>query len=326
MKKGFVLGKFLPLHKGHLALIEFACQHCDFLYIIVCFSKEEPIEGIVRKQWLYNELSSYKNIALISLPYDESVLPNTSVSSHDVSKKWATELKKVVPDADIVFTSEKYGDYLAEFMNIEHLLYDEGRVAFPISSSMINKEPFKYWNYIADSAKPWFVKKIAILGSESTGKSTLTEKLANHFNTAYVAEAAREIVEKTIECTFKMLEEIAILHAKKIDEGLSVANKLLFIDTNITITKSYSHFLFNSELIVDSWVEEASKADLYLFLETDCPFIQDGTRLNEAERNKLSLCHKEQLAKDNIDFVSIGGSWDNRFEMIVDIIKKKYFA
>ncbi len=246
MKKGFVLGKFLPLHKGHLALIEFACQHCDFLYIIVCFSKEEPIEGIVRKQWLYNELSSYKNIALISLPYDESVLPNTSVSSHDVSKKWATELKKVVPDADIVFTSEKYGDYLAEFMNIEHLLYDEGRVAFPISSSMINKEPFKYWNYIADSAKPWFVKKIAILGSESTGKSTLTEKLANHFNTAYVAEAAREIVEKTIECTFKMLEEIAILHAKKIDEGLSVANKLLFIDTNITITKSYSHFLFNS--------------------------------------------------------------------------------
>lgn len=326
MKRGFLIGKFLPLHKGHLGLISFALQHCDFLYIIVCFTKSEAIEGIVRKQWLNSELESQDNISVISFPYDDSILPNTSISSNEVSQKWALELKKIVPDADIVFSSEKYGEYLAEFMGIQHLLFDETRNKFPISASMINNEPFKYWDYIAESAKAWFVKKIVLLGSESTGKSTLTKKLADYFATAYVPEMARDIIEKTEDCTFDMVEKIAILHAQKIGTTLSTANKLLFVDTDINITKSYSRFLFNQDLNVDSWIEEVNKADLYLFLETDCPFIQDGTRLTENERNKLSLFHKQQLFKDNIGYISIGGNWEKRFETAVDIIKKKYFA
>jgi HTH-type transcriptional regulator, transcriptional repressor of NAD biosynthesis genes len=326
MKKGFLIGKFLPLHKGHLALMDFARQQCDFLYIVICHTKTESIDGLVRKQWLYSEQKSHENLSVISLPYDDSILPNTSVSSREVSQKWALELKKIVPDVDLIFSSEKYGDYLAEFMGIQHIIFDEKRDKHPVSASMINKESFKYWDYIVDSAKPWFVKKIVLLGSESTGKSTLAEKLAVYFNTTYVPEMAREIVEKTNDCTFEMLEEIALLHAKKIAHSISIANKLLFIDTDITITKSYSHFLFNQDLIVDGWVEEASKADLYLFLETDCSYIQDGTRLIEKERNRLSLFHKQQLSRDNIDYISIGGNWDNRFETAVDLIKKKYFA
>lgn len=326
MKKGFVLGKFLPLHKGHIALINFARQHCDFLYILVCFNQNEAIEGVVRKQWLYSELEICQNLSLISFPYDENILPNTSESSHSVSKIWAIELKKIVPDVDIVFTSEPYGSFLAEYMNIEHIMFDEKRIAIPISATMINNNPIKYWDYLAEATKPWFVKKIAILGSESTGKSTLTENLATYFNTTFVPEMAREIIEKTEECTYEQLREIAFLHAKGIGITVGKSNKLLFMDTDINITKSYSKFLFDKELIVEPWITEENKADLYLFLETDCPFVQDGTRLTEKERNRLSSFHKEQLIKNNIDFVSIGGDWNNRFNLAVDTIKRKYFA
>jgi HTH-type transcriptional repressor of NAD biosynthesis genes len=326
MKKGFVLGKFLPLHTGHLALINFARKHCDFLYIIVCFSPNENVDGMVRKQWLYQELEKYNNVSLVSFPYKENELTNTSESSRAVSQKWARALKPVVPDAEIVFTSEPYGDYLAEYMNIYHLIFDKDRSQFPVSGSLIAKEPFRYWGFISDAAKPWYVKKIAILGSESTGKSVLAEKLAAYFDTVFVPEMARKIIEKTNECTFNHLEDIALLHARTIGTVIGTANKLLFLDTDITITKSYSRFLFDRELIVESWIEEVNKSDLYLFLEPDCLFVQDGTRIDEKERNRLSFFHKEQLRDNNIDFISIGGDWNKRFDSAVDIIKKKYFA
>ena len=118
--------------------------------------------------------------------------------------------KKHFPDIDIFFSSEKYGIYVAEFLKVQHIGFDMNRNTFPISSSQIRKRPSKYWNFIPAVAKPFFVKKIAIVGSESTGKSTLTEKLANHYNTQFVAEMARNIVCHSNDCTYEDLENIAV--------------------------------------------------------------------------------------------------------------------
>ena len=52
MKTGLVFGKFMPLHKGHLALIDFALKHCTHLTIILCYTNNEPIKGEIREQWL----------------------------------------------------------------------------------------------------------------------------------------------------------------------------------------------------------------------------------------------------------------------------------
>jgi HTH-type transcriptional repressor of NAD biosynthesis genes len=326
MIRGFVLGKFLPLHKGHLGLIRFALDHCDFLYVILCVSSREKIDGKIRKQWLQQELEAHENISILFFPYNEDELPNTSVSSRLISEKWAKALKEIVPDAERVFTSEEYGDYLAEYMGITHMLYDKNRIQFPVSASLIQQNPFIYWSCLTDSAKPWYVKKIAILGTESTGKSIMAEKLAKLFDTVFVPEMAREIMEKTTECTYHHLEEIAALHAKKIGSAMGRANKLLFLDTDINITKSYAKFLFNRELVKEPWIEQANQSDLYLFLEPDCPFVQDGTRLDENERNRLNTAHKEFLNDNHINYISIGGDWENRFNSAVDILNKKYFA
>jgi HTH-type transcriptional regulator, transcriptional repressor of NAD biosynthesis genes len=325
MIHGFVLGKFMPLHQGHLALIRFALTHCDFLTIIVCFTRHEPIEGIIRKQWLYQELEGVKNISFQSFPYNEEDLPNTSVSSREVSLQWARALKPVVPTASLVFTSEPYGEYLAEYMGIRHISFDPSRNQFPVSASAIRKDPVENWDYIANAAQPSYIKKIFLLGSESTGKSTLTEKLAAHFSTRFVPEMAREILEKTTDCTPAHLTEIATLHARTIAQLTGQANRLLFIDTDITITESYSRYLFQSDLIVDDWIREVNKGDLYFFLETDCPFVQDGTRLDETERNNLSLYHKEQLREKNIEYISIGGSWEQRLNTMIEIINRQFF-
>lgn len=315
----------MPLHQGHLALIRFALTHCDFLTILVCHTRNEPVEGIVRQQWLNEELREVKHVSIRSFPYNEEELPNTSVSSRDVSLVWAKALKPLVPEETIVFTSEPYGEYLAAFMGIRHISFDPTRSQVPVSASSIRQHPFDNWDYISKAAQPWYIKKVFLLGSESTGKSTLTEKLAAHFSTCFVPEMAREILEKTTDCTPAHLAEIATLHARTIGQLTGQANRLLFIDTDITITESYSRYLFQAELIVDDRIREANKGDLYFFLETDCPFVQDGTRLDETARNNLSLYHKEQLRKKNIEYISIGGSWDQRLAAMIDHINRQYF-
>src|SRR5262249_22210098 len=162
---------------------------------------------------------------------------------------------------------EEYGEHVANYMGIAHVSFDKARLLNSVSGTDIRRDPFKYWDFISEEAKPYFVKKISILGSESTRKSTLTEKLAAHYNTAFVSEAGREVVEKTEKCRFDDLIQISEMHAKRISEQITQANKLLFIDTDINITRSYASFLFNKELAMPSWIEELNKADLYLFLE-----------------------------------------------------------
>ena len=325
MKTGFVFGKFLPLHTGHLALIDFASRHCDLLYVIICYTSSEPIDGAIRENWLLSTYYNHPQIRIIAFEYDEQILPNSSESSEEISKIWSETFKKIVPEAEIVFTSEKYGDYVASFMGIAHMMYDEYRLKTPISATAIRNNPFLHWDEIAPVARSFFIKKIVLIGTESTGKSTLANRLADYFHTTVVPEMARDIIEKTEECTYNDLTKIAALHATTITERLPPANKLLIVDTDIKTTQSYSLFLFGKELQVEKWIEEANRFDLYLFLEPDCDFVQDGTRLPADDRLRLSIHHKEFYLGHGIDLQYINGTWGQRFEKAVDIIRKRFF-
>lgn len=325
MNKGIVIGKFMPLHKGHLGLIEFARKQADHLSIILCYTNEEPIDGATRTKWLYSCFGNCNDVSIIPYSYNEKDLPNTSVSSREVSQKWAAVLKDLVPDATHIFSSEPYGDYVAEFMNIDHVMYDQARADHPVSGSSIRKDPFLYWDLIAPPAREYFLFKVVVLGTESTGKSTLVERLANHYKTGFVPEMAREIIEKTEECRYDHLVAIANLHATTILQKIPSGNKLIFADTDLNITKSYSTFLFKRNLVVDDWVEKANHFNLYLFLEPDCEYVQDGTRLSEIERNRLSQHHKETLQDAGVSFVSIGGDWEERFQQAIVIIDRILF-
>jgi HTH-type transcriptional repressor of NAD biosynthesis genes len=79
MKTGLVLGKFLPLHKGHMALVDFALRHCDQLIVLLCSSPFEIIPGTVRKQWLLDTFGANQRVRVQLTEYNEEELPNTSV-------------------------------------------------------------------------------------------------------------------------------------------------------------------------------------------------------------------------------------------------------
>jgi HTH-type transcriptional repressor of NAD biosynthesis genes len=326
MIKAFVFGKFLPFHKGHEAMIRFALTKCDFLTVLICCSDKEKVTNTIRKNWIESTFKETQNIEVRVFNYLESDLPNTSVPSSEVSKIWSETFKTLFPDYDLVITSEEYGNYIADFMEIKHISFDNKRNKIPVSATSIRQDLFKNWNFLPDSVKPFFAIKIIILGTESTGKTVLSEKLAKHYNCSIVAEAGRELVENSNSFQFETLPLIASEHSKRINDAVLGENPLIIIDTDIHITKSYSKFTFAKELNVNDDIYNSNKGELYIYLNNDVKYIQDGTRLNEADRNLLDFSHREILRQFNIAFVEINGNWNQRFEKAVNEINQLILA
>lgn len=118
------------------------------------------------------------------------------------------------------------------------------------------------------------------------------------------------------------LNGVAEEHARRIKTLKEEANKILFMDTDLTITRSYGRFLFYRDLKVAPWVEDENKADLYLYMDKDCPLVQDGGRLEEEGRTALDISHQKTLADSNIKVHHLNGTREEKFEKAVTLISK----
>jgi HTH-type transcriptional repressor of NAD biosynthesis genes len=322
MIKAFVFGKFLPFHKGHEALICFALSKADFLTVLVCGGDKEEVSCNIRQQWIKHAFNHVKNIEVITYNYREALLPNTSQSSQQVSQVWSAVFKQLFPDYSLLVTSEPYGEFVAGYMHIKHLAFDPGRKLFPVSASAIKENLFLNWPFLSNATKPTLAVKVAVLGTESTGKTTLTNMLAEYYGCNSVLEAARDLIADSNQFTFDDLHLVATEHGNKIKEAETGSSALIIIDTDIHITKSYARFAFNKELPVNEDIYHANKAALYLYLNNDVNHVQDGTRLHKTDRDLLDISHRQVLKDHNINIVEIKGGWPERFNKAIEEIDK----
>ena len=234
-----------------------------------------------------------------------------------------------------MFTSEDYGKVFAESMGTENWVYDIPRIGTPISATAIREKPFTNWDYINNFAKDYFTKKIAIVGTESTGKTVLAAQLATYFHTAWSPEIGREVVTNSEKTTIEDIKLIGIEHAKHILKYLRQSNKILIVDTDLSITKSYSQFLFNEVPKFDDWVEKANEFDLYIYLDSTAPYVDDGTRFPKNLRDELELSHLEMFEKEGVELhrfdfdtaIPKAEAYEKRFNWVVECIEtfiKKY--
>lgn len=341
-KNGLVLGKFMPVHKGHLHLINTAIEQCETVFVMVCSLKSEPISGIFRYHAMVKCFPNMSNVKIIHCT-DEN--PQTPEEHPLFWKIWYDSVynsinaynsvyhkKGELPEKplDVIFTSEEYGEPFAEVLGIEHVLVDLNRTTIPISATKVRNDAFKEWDYIPDVVKGYYTKKIVILGAESTGKSTMVKKLAEHFDGKMVEEFGRTYTE-TMEPPYKLtqvdMERIALGHVIEASQYDWNAKKFLFVDTEAITTKIFG------ELYVDPNFESKSieliikgqKYDHYFLLENDVPYINDGTRLPEECREYSNRRLKEELKKHKIPFISVSGNYDERFEIIKNEINNLYF-
>ena len=165
-----------------------------------------------------------------------------------------------------------------------------------------------------------------MVGTESCGKSTLVRNLAKIYNTNFVGEYGREFYEE-IGTGITLLEDyplIAYKHKVMENEGLKHANRVLFVDTEANVTNYYSALYHGEYQDVVQEVANSQDYDLWLFLEPDVRWVDDGMRKNsdQEERQSLSNTLKQNLRFNNIEFTEIDGNYAQRLHKAMRAIDK----
>ncbi len=167
-------------------------------------------------------------------------------------------------------------------------------------------------------------KIIVITGAESTGKTTLTEQLANHFNVPFIPEIAREYVEnRNGKYTFSDVETIAKMQIDQFNRSIIKDVPHIFIDTWLIVTKIWFEFVYNR--IPDWLIPEIQKThiDLFLVCDIDLPWIYDPVRENGGENRKI-LHNKyiNEIKKFNYNYRIVQGTDNGRLKNAVHFISE----
>jgi NadR type nicotinamide-nucleotide adenylyltransferase len=173
------------------------------------------------------------------------------------------------------------------------------------------------------------VKKIVIIGPESTGKSTLCELLAAHYKTIWVKEYAREyLIKNGTDYTFENLLDVAkgqIAAEEKSVLQLATINQqpsTLLLDTDMYVMKVWCEFVFEKchHWILNRIVER--KYDLYLLCNIDLPWVKDELREYPDLKSREQLYHhyKDIMINQNVPWVNISGNYAERLQTAVTAI------
>lgn len=177
------------------------------------------------------------------------------------------------------------------------------------------------------------MKKIVIIGPESTGKSTLCEQLAAHYQTGWVREYAREYLLKNgTAYSFENLLEIAKGQIAGEESAIaqwssnkgSRSGQLIFIDTDMYVMKVWCEFVFEKchHWILNRIAER--KYDLYLLCNTDLPWVKDELREypDQETREKLYKHYKDILINQKVPWFDISGGYEERLKKAIAAVNK----
>jgi HTH-type transcriptional regulator, transcriptional repressor of NAD biosynthesis genes len=167
------------------------------------------------------------------------------------------------------------------------------------------------------------VRKICFYGPESTGKSVMAKKMAEHYKTEFVPEVARELITSN---TFKREDIIMIGRAQteRVFQKARTAHKILFCDTDLITTQIYSrHYLKVVPPILYA-LEEMIAYDAYFLFDIDVPWVNDGLRDlgDETKRQAMYDIFKNELDRRNIGYVKVQGDWEEREATIHHELKR----
>jgi NadR type nicotinamide-nucleotide adenylyltransferase len=169
-------------------------------------------------------------------------------------------------------------------------------------------------------------KRIVLFGPESSGKTTLSRKLATYFNTAWVPEFARSYAQRKLDQGWGLTYDdvIPITIGQRIAENLAAqgVQTYLFCDTCILQNAVYSRHYYDA---VPNAVEKAIKTshyDLYLLTTPDIPWEADGIRDRPSNRQEMFETFKAAVKTYNKSYITLSGSENTRFASALKAIKR----
>ena len=320
-RHGLIVGKFAPLHAGHEYLIRTALAECKRVSVW-CYARPDfpDMPSPLRRGWLRQVFPAHLYPHLELLPdAPRPPLDSSPADVHNAYVRGVLEGWNLHPDA--VFTSEAYGTGFAAALGAAHRLIDPERRHVPVSGTALRADPHGLRRFLNPLVYAHFVQRVVILGAESTGKSTLTAALAQHFETVFVREYGRDVYEREngqlgADHFLEIARGQRALEREAATSGR--ANRWLFCDTDAATTLMWSYLLTGAARPELHALADACKQRYaHTFVcDAGIPFEQDGWRSNKAVREVQQAHILQDLNTREIAYTVVRGSVAERVAQV----------
>lgn len=176
--------------------------------------------------------------------------------------------------------------------------------------------------------QPARCKRIVLYGPESTGKTTLAQKLAEHYDAPWVAEFAREYLQEKWDKEQKICEPhdllpIAVGQMKLENDAAAKSDDFIFCDTNLLTTKVYSEAYYNGwcDPLLEKFALK-NQYDVYFLLYIDTPWEEDDLRDRPDQREEMFAAFKNALEENNKPYILLDGDLETRLRKAINHINQ----
>ncbi|SFK62373.1 AAA family ATPase [Streptomyces pini] len=334
---GLVLGKFYPPHAGHHHLVRTAAARCRRLTVLVCASSVESVPLADRVAWMREEHPE-KGIEVIGAVDDVPV----DYSDPAVWDAHMAVFRAAVPGpVDAVFTSEAYGAELGRRFGAAAVTVDPGRTAYPVSGTAVREDPVGCWPHLAAPVRAALARRVVVLGAESTGTTTLSRALAEHYRsrggvwagTGWVPEYGRRYSEEKyarlrarrpgaefgdVVWESEEFELIAERQLAAEDAAARTGSPVLFCDTDALATTVWHERYTGRRSPRVEAVAARGRHHLWLLTDhTGVPFEDDGLRDGEHLRAWMTGRFRAELSRRGLPHLVVGGPHRERLRAAV---------
>ncbi|MFD9012489.1 AAA family ATPase [Streptomyces sp. NPDC059552] len=332
---GLVLGKFYPPHAGHHHLVRTAQDQCERLTVLVCAASVESVPLADRVAWMREAHPGAEVVGAVD---------DIPVDLHDPAI-WEAHMavfRSAVPGrVDAVFTSEEYGSELARRFGAAEVLVDRERTLFPVSGTAVRQDPVGSWDFLGPAVRAALTRRVVVLGAESTGTTTLSRALADHYRrrggvwarTGWVAEYGRRYSEEKLaaaraadpaaswaDVSFTSEEFPVIARRQDADEerAARLGSPVLFCDTDSFATGIWHERYMDGRNTEVERIADRTRRDLYLLTDhADVPFEDDGLRDGEHLRPWMTERFRAELERTGRRYLVVRGDRAVRLEAAV---------
>jgi NadR type nicotinamide-nucleotide adenylyltransferase len=336
--QGLVIGKFYPLHLGHVSLIEHASARCDRLAVIVLASQLESIPLADRVEWTRESTAHLGNVTVLGIIDDAPVDYNSDLAwvAHVELMRAALRFAGA-GEVDAVFGSEPYVAELASRFTAIAIMDDVDRVIVPMSGTAARADLVGRWMMLPPATRRGLATRVIVVGAESTGTTTLANALVELYRRRFTTIMPVEEYGRTFTYELAAVsgagindlvwttEHFAHIAASQTDlENVAAdASPLVIADSDAFATSVWERRYVGetSHGAADAAGPLLPRRALYFVTDdVGVPFEQDGWRDGEHLRADMTRWFIDGLTERGLPWVLLRGSHEERMAYAVKAI------